>query len=511
MALSLKIGLDAIGAYKRLSYTPWHAIAEFVDNSTQSFFNNRKILESINNNPRPLIVTIDYSLKDKILTIKDNAMGMSYKELENALTIAKPPENSEGRSRYGMGLKTAACWIGNKWSIKTKKYGETTEFYVNIDVNRVISGENDLEHSQIDNLPIDTHYTIIEIRDHNRNFKGRTISKIRDYLSSMYRVDFRNEILTLKWNNEELYWTELDERMLHSKDGFIYKQTFSDSIEFENVNYPISGWIGVLESGSRKDAGFSIFHCGRVVKGTPDSWRPSSIFGQDQGSNDLVNQRLVGEINLDRFEISQAKDDILWLGDQEELVETKLAEISAQYRDTALAYRKANVDSRGPSNAETDSAIDSFNKEINSPEMIDIINSDPMLPKAMVESIVKSIKNATVSDEETFRAKIGELEIKGYVEEMSPNDPYLTTDSSRQSSVVIIINSSHPHWNQLKGTEGVLNFLRHCAYDGIAEWQAQHKVSRIDPDTIKLLKDKLLRLSLEIEKHENEILEDKYS
>lgn len=38
-------------------------------------------------------------------------------------------------------------------------------------------------------------------------------------------------------------------------------------------------------------------------------------------------------------------------------------------------------------------------------------------------------------------------------------------------------------------------------YDAIAEWQARKKTSRIDPDTIKLLKDQLLRVSLEIERH----------
>jgi len=43
--------------------------------------------------------------------------------------------------------------------------------------------------------------------------------------------------------------------------------------------------------------------------------------------------------------------------------------------------------------------------------------------------------------------------------------------------------------------------LRHCTYDAIAEWQAAKKVSQLDPDTIKILKDKLLRLPLDIEMH----------
>jgi hypothetical protein len=44
-----------------------------------------------------------------------------------------------------------------------------------------------------------------------------------------------------------------------------------------------------------------------------------------------------------------------------------------------------------------------------------------------------------------------------------------------------------------------LNFLRHCTYDGVAEWKAYFKAGRIDPDTIKMIKDNLLRVPFEIE------------
>lgn len=47
MSIPFQIGFDAITSYKRLAYTPWHAIAEFVDNSTQSYFNNREQLDEL--------------------------------------------------------------------------------------------------------------------------------------------------------------------------------------------------------------------------------------------------------------------------------------------------------------------------------------------------------------------------------------------------------------------------------------------------------------------------------
>src|SRR2546428_8467555 len=69
-----------------------------------------------------------------------------------------------------------------------------------------------------------------------------------------------------------------------------------------------------------------MLHAGRVVKGWPDPWRPQEVYGQFQGSNNLVNQRVVGEINLDEFAVSHTKDDILWVDDEEQEVEIALRE-----------------------------------------------------------------------------------------------------------------------------------------------------------------------------------------
>ena len=47
MAITLDLEIQAILSYKRLSYDAWHAFAEFVDNSTQSYFNNRETLDAL--------------------------------------------------------------------------------------------------------------------------------------------------------------------------------------------------------------------------------------------------------------------------------------------------------------------------------------------------------------------------------------------------------------------------------------------------------------------------------
>ncbi len=84
MPIQLIIGPDAITSYRRLAYSPWHAIAEFVDNSTQSYFDNRTVLDEHmkKEDDKLLTVSIVYERQDDLLRVSDNAMGMSFLELE---------------------------------------------------------------------------------------------------------------------------------------------------------------------------------------------------------------------------------------------------------------------------------------------------------------------------------------------------------------------------------------------------------------------------------------------
>ncbi|MBN1875205.1 MAG: ATP-binding protein [Anaerolineae bacterium] len=504
MSLELRIGLDVINSYKRLAYTAWHAIAEFVDNSTQSYFDHQAELDEAYARERTrLSISVAYDRRhedgDGLLRIVDNAMGMSADELEHALHVALPPVRPSGRSRYGMGMKTAACWIGNYWTIRTKKLGETTEYTVAVDVDKIATGDSSLPFSEIHDVPSDQHYTILEIYSHNRVWKGRTLGKIAQFLSSMYREDFRRNLLTLEWQGSVLTW---DDFPLHTAiDGSTLRRDFDFEVDGKRVH----GWVGILAGGfrGRANAGFSILHSGRVVRGWPDAWRPQSIYGQLDGSNDLINQRMVGEINLDEFDVSHTKDDILWLGDQEDKVEQLLLEHCGDYRDFARDYRPTRDEQPGPSDVETSVALDELRKELEAPEMADAIEITVIPPEEVInesdQQIIEAVEE-TRAPELTVRMGGLPIVVKVYVAgDRSPNDPYVVTESAREDEVVIIVNSQHPHWGQLRGSEGVLNYLRHCVYDSVAEWKAMRSATSIEPRTIKRIKDSLLRVSFEIQ------------
>jgi hypothetical protein len=496
--MEFQVGPDIIKSYKRLSYSPWHAIAELVDNSTQAYFNNKESLDAkFQKTNEKLEIVVVYDKDAGILRVSDNSIGMSLTELEDALHIGKITDRTMGRSKYGLGLKTSACWIGNYWTVRTKKLGETTEHLIKVDVDEVAKGNKTIIPEEYGDKDPDTSYTVIEITQLNRQFHGRTIGKIKDYLSSMYRVDIREGRLKLVWQTEELKWQEFE--FLKDKKGNEYKKPF----EFEVDGKKVDGWVGILKSGSRANAGFSILQSNRVIKGWPTAWRPRKIYGQEEGSNDLINQRLMGEINLDGFEVSHTKDDIQWFGSQEEDVEKALFEASKDYREIAREYRKSSDDGRGPTTAETDVAIDELRKELFSPEMVDKVQLAIIPDDEVINENVQLITEAATQKlEPEIEVEIGGISVKVYIDsDMSPNDPYVVVEASRPDEVIIIVNASHPHWNQITGDQGTLNYLRHCTYDGVAEHMARFKKGTINPNTIKLLKDDLLRVTFSMEQN----------
>src|SRR5947207_1849972 len=114
--MKLIVDNGAILAYRRLSYRPWYAIAEFVDNSTDAYFRkpNRRLLDrAFKAEGTQLEVEVVYDRHSSTLRVDDNSSGMSEAELDDAMVIGRAPKSSGGRSEFGMGMKTAAIWFAD--------------------------------------------------------------------------------------------------------------------------------------------------------------------------------------------------------------------------------------------------------------------------------------------------------------------------------------------------------------------------------------------------------------
>ena len=498
MAIEVRIGMESILNYKRLNYEVWYALAEFIDNSTQSFFANRPLLEermASEEFDQRLTVRLAYDKSKGVLRISDNAMGMSSKDLERALQIARPPDDTSGRSEFGMGLKTAACWLGDRWTVRTSKLGEPFEVSVEFDVPQVASGATALEVKEIAQDPA-RHYTIVEISHMHSRLHQRTIGKIKTYLASLYRIDTREGDLDIFWDQQKLTY-ESSLVFLKLADGTEYKRDF----KLEVSGKPVSGWVGVLYKGGRPKAGFATIRRGRVIQGQPGAYRPGLIFGQEGGgSNNLINQRLVGEVHLDAFEVSHTKNAILFQGDEEDELERKLAEMAGDYVAKAKVPRK-NDPQGGPSTLEVDTAVSELRAEMESPGFLDLLQLMNVPPVDVIRASLEPLRASTSERTPTLNMLIGSLTCSVYLaEDASVNDPYYVADYGTDGSndrILVLVNQNHPHWRQLQGSEGVLNFLRHCIYDAVAEWQCSRRTGSIEPDTVKQIKDQYLRLEMQ--------------
>ena len=325
--------------YKRLSYQPWTAIAEFVDNSTQSFYDHKDILMS-QKYATGLNITIRY-VEDKTngdrLEITDDAYGMEWNDFQRAVVLDRPPVNTSGRNEFGMGLKTAACWFGSIWSVESTQLNSTTKYYTEINIDDL--GKYKTEEIDVieETVSKKDHFTKIVIKKLNKRIVGpRTIGKVKELLSSIYREDLRTGLVRISYNGSALQFKEAP--VYTDEESKTWKKNISFNVQHEGKELSVSGFIAIRIPGSVKDAGFTLIRRGRViVGGSEKNYRPSELFGD---ANSYAWQRLYGELHMDNWSVTQAKDGFDWhnSGLEEAFIE-ELSKHTQEYRRKAEIIR----------------------------------------------------------------------------------------------------------------------------------------------------------------------------
>jgi arsenate reductase-like glutaredoxin family protein len=489
------IGPSSIAAYTRLNYTLWYALAEFIDNSTQSRVNYAALIDPVlEAEGKPLCVEITYNPEERSLTIIDNSIGMDRDRLIAGLRIAHPTADSRGRSRYGMGLKTAACWIGQKWHVRTCMLGSGVEWRAAVSVDEVASGNTAIPLKPR-SVPADKHYTEIKIWELNRSLQKRTEETIMSYLGAMYRIDIRNKRLIILFNRKPV---PLPEEMEFAKleDGRDAREEFDTTIRGKRVR----GWFGVLRTGGRKFGGFSLLQNDRQIRGYPDSWKPRSVFGgvDEEGGNSLVSQRLTGEIILDGFEVSHTKDAINWQWDEEEKLERFLVERTAALKRYATTMRTKGGNKNAWDRERLKEILEEAKQEFASAEFRDTVIDAALPPLDVIQQ--SNERQAEALSESDMLLEIPDvgagIRVNVAFQTRSENDPHLTFVPA-ESSITVIINELHPYYAELEdSTERVKEIVLQFVYDAVAEFRVAQRLSRQEPDAVRKLKDQLLRAKI---------------
>jgi hypothetical protein len=428
------------------------------------------------------------------LTIEDNSIGMTKDDLIEALRIAHPTKDSRGRSKYGMGMKTAACWIGRKWQIVTCEWSSGEEWTANIDVHGIAYEGKKITLTKRD-VEKDAHYTRIILSDLRRNIQKRTEETIRGYLGSMYRFDLIDDKLKILYNGEEIpapdaYDFDTD------PEGKPMLRNLPDDIEIGGKK--VKGWVAVLRRGGRRYGGFSLFQNQRQVQGFPNAWKPRSIFGgvDEEGANNLVSQRLMGLIDLDGFEVSHTKDSILFEGDEEEELETLLYQITKDYRD--YAQKRRGISGQPWSRDKVRDLLESMKGEFTSSEMKDAVNNSLLPPlETILSNNRQQLASLTEDDKITTFEILKDLRVVASFQEKSEYEPHVTIIADADPGTIhVIINGLHPYYNSLESADAMDECIRQYIYDAVAEYRVSKLTGRVNPDSVRRIKNDLLRAQI---------------
>lgn len=310
--VSIRPQVTVLAVLKYLEYETWFALAEFVDNSIASYLSRQSDLKEIEGNDFHLEVKIEIDEHQSSITIRDNAAGIEESAYARAFRAAEIPPDTTGLSEFGMGMKSAACWFADEWSVRSTALGEDKEKTVRFDMKRIF--EDKLEELEVEVHPAQKnhHYTIIQLNNVNKLPRRRGVGKVKEHLASIYRDFIRRGVLVLSVDNEVLQYEE--PKILHAPryddpkgQSILWKRDIDFPIE---DNLSVHGFVAIREKASTQQAGFALFRRGRVIEGSFDNgFRPEFIFGNP---NSFRYQRVFGELRLEGFDVSFTKKGIKW-------------------------------------------------------------------------------------------------------------------------------------------------------------------------------------------------------
>lgn len=411
--IEIRPEVTMLGVLRHLNYKPWFAIAEFVDNSLQSYLSRKEALQSVEGTDFRLKVAIELSVAASgEITVTDNAAGISAADFPRAFRAAQVPADRSGLSEFGMGMKSAACWFCENWSVRTKALGEDVERTVSFDVQKIV--DNRIESLTPASRPEKTerHYTVVKLRGLHHPPASRTITKIREHLASIYRVFIADGTLELKFNGDVLKYeapTVLSS-VPYTAPGVPSPTektpvNWTKPIDFDfGGGQRVTGFAALREVGSTTSAGFSLFRRGRLIEGSCDeTYRPTFIFKK---ANSFTYQRLFGELHIEGFAVSHTKDGFRWeeyedifLEHLKEAVEADPLDLISQAENyRALPTRKSIAER---AQVATNAVAKHFQTEV--APLIEAAKSSPSEPAAIpqqlpADQLQASEKQVTIND-----------------------------------------------------------------------------------------------------------------
>ena len=252
-----------------------------------------------------------------------------------------------------------------------------------------------------------------------------------------------------------------------------------------------------MDPGSTSNAGFTLMRRGRVIIGGPgENYRPDEIFGK---SNSFTYQRLFGEINLDNWEVTQAKDGFDWNNGLEEQLIENLLRVSDEYRRKAEKYRKNESKKVTDISEEekSDIVIETVN---NITSAVCEINEEPMKYETSGNQIIENIPILDFPEEQkqevySYSVDDYDLIVKWYSD--NENGAWITSKEISENIIEISLNIRHAFFVPYINDTNFLKIMNKLACAMIIAERNAKKVSKnpdgsVDPSDIRTYMNRLL-------------------
>lgn len=512
-SVNIRPGVGVLSVLRHLNYRAWFALSEFVDNSIQSYLDNQGRLSGLPDWPGELRVRVNLSSPDdKRITIIDNAAGIAASEFPRAFRPAELPPDTTGLSEFGMGMKSAACWFAPWWRVRTSALGEPSVKTVTFDVNSIVNDEVEELDVATESADESLHFTEIELRDVYRPPVARTIAKIKEHLSEIYREFTRDGTLSLTINGESQQYNEPPILVASDyRDPNSAPMTWRKEIDLDfGEGQHVSGFAALRDPGSTSHAGFALFRKRRVIQGSADEkYRPKRIFG---GPNKWAYQRLFGELHLTGIEVSHTKDGFVWQDNEDVFLDLLYEHLDGE--DLPLLKQARGYRSRNKANAAT-------YEQMAAQAFADSVTS---VQEALSYALNSETKDARSNDQQGYseppeelpevqesQTESFELEHEGVkwtvqlecTTDSDPHDWLEVSQAPRRDSedgtpnqprkIALRLSLMHPFMQAFlpAGADGLAPFLRLAAGIGLAEVLARESGARYAGTVRRYLNDLL--------------------
>lgn len=477
--VTIEVGQKIYGRLQDMKNKCSHVLAEFVDNALQSYKDHHQELESLKPDYK-LKVEIDFWWGDEenpTIIIKDNAFGIDREHFVNAFKLANTPEDTSGLNEFGMGMKTAALWLGNKWELSSTAIGESVKRSVVFDLDEV-------QRDELKKLPVTEEVT--EESDHFTNIKicrltenapsQKSLKRIKDDLSSLYRQQLKSSEMILIVNNEQLTYNDPEILVApDAKNPSSAPVKWSKNIDFNFGKYSAKGFIAILKKIDSTKNGIVLLRRGRVIVGEDVNNRyfPKSLCGS---VGTFRYKRIFGELELEGFDVTFNKNGIKETEDLEVLMEALREEIHQKNFDLYAQAEDYRLDEQAKQVKKIVRAHESSKaKDRRYAPTIDVSKiaqtSKPEMPVVEPASMGQYEDHFKVGETRyTMRVK--------FVNGMDNSD-LLWIDSRQKENKILdcMINTSHPFFKVFKMEEATIAILKTFA---MAKFTAQSEHKDID-------------------------------